>query len=86
MDQFLSCFVFVFHEFVILLVYNQILALSRELNAIDNVIFYALAQNVGVVDVKLIQDFSFLFQSEFVDLLLRRSELVVIKILFLDFI
>lgn len=60
------------------------MAFSRELNSVDNVIFYALAQNIGVVDVKLIQDFCFLFKSELVDLYLRRRELVLIEILFLD--
>jgi len=50
---------------------------------VDNVIFYALAQNIGVVDVKLIQDFCFLFKSELVDLHLRKIELVLIEITFL---
>ena len=67
-----------------LLVDDQILALPRELDAIDDVILYAFAQNVGVVDGELIKDVCFLFESKLVDLHLRRSQFVLIEILFLD--
>ena len=84
MDQFLSHFVFVFYQFVMLLVDNQILTLSRELNAIDDVVLYALTQNVGVVDGQLVEDVCFLFEGKLVHLDLRSRELVLIESLFLD--
>lgn len=84
MDQLLSHFVFIFYQFVMLLVDNQILTLSRELNAIDDVVLYALAQNVGVVDGQLIEDVCFLFEGKLVHLDLRSRELVLIESLFLD--
>ena len=67
-----------------LLVDNQILTLSRELNAIDDVVLYALTQNVGVVDGQLVEDVCFLFEGKLVHLDLRSRELVLIESLFLD--